>query len=84
MFLGFHPLRLTCKKPQSENSIAMKQSLASMQSCEAGATYRHRALELGLRPLPPAPLSKYSYYYEYTHVLGLPPPAAGPFQHASR
>ena len=55
--------------------------------CGRAKRVRHivyRAFELGLRPLPPAPLSKYSYYYEYTHVLGLLPPAADPFQHASR
>ena len=55
--------------------------------CGRAKRVRHivyRVFDLGLRPLPPAPLSKYSYYYEYTHVLGLPPPAAGPFQHACR
>ena len=34
---------------------------------------------MGLRPLPPASLSKYFYYYEYKYVIGLPPSAAVPF-----
>ena len=54
--------------------------------CGRAKRVRHivyRAFELGLRPLPPASLSKYSYYYEYKYVIGLPPSAAVPFQYAT-